>query len=239
MTLTLQILCVGYVGFKLKVFLLILWKSLCCSFIVNCFKLKYAFSIYGLLCSKHLVNTFMSFWVVLQEFKSLLKYISNDMVISCIDFSKNYAFKIQNEMQNMHWYNMQITILVHITYKMNGEYDVIDPQSSRVLKEVHYYISDDKTHDSLFVQHAFTLHLGYMKNKGCFPKQQPIWSDGCFAQFKCVRTWYFVTHYPQFTICDQRLEVSKCVGIISLPIMVKARSMGLVPFWNVKIAKNK
>jgi hypothetical protein len=33
--------------------------------------------------------------------------------------------------------------------------------------------------------------------------------------------------------------VSKCVGIISLPIMVKARSMGLVPFWNVKIAKNK
>ncbi len=101
---------------------------------------------------------------------------------------------------------MQITILVHITYKMNGEYDVIDPQSSQVLKEVHYYISDDKTHDNLFVQHAFTLHLGYMKSKGCFPKQQPTWSDGCFAQFKCVRTWYFVAHYPQLTICDQRLK---------------------------------
>jgi len=65
---------------------------------------------------------------------------------------------------------MPITLLVHITYRVNVEYDAIDPQSFQVLKEVHYYISDDKTHDSLFVQHAFTLHWGYMKNKGCFPK---------------------------------------------------------------------
>jgi hypothetical protein len=93
------------------------------------------------------------------------------MVISCIDFLENYTFKMQNEMQDMHWYNMQITILVHITYRVNVEYDVINLQSSWVLKEVHYYISDDKlTHDSFFVQHAFTLHWGYMKIKGCFPK---------------------------------------------------------------------
>ncbi len=66
------------------------------------------------------------------------------MVISCIEFSENYAFKTQNEVQDMHQYNMQITILVHITYIVNVEYDVIDPQSFRVLKEVHYYISDDQ-----------------------------------------------------------------------------------------------
>jgi hypothetical protein len=47
------------------------------------------------------------------------------MVISCIEFLKNYAFKIHNEVQDMHWYNMQITILVHITYKVNVEYDVL------------------------------------------------------------------------------------------------------------------
>jgi hypothetical protein len=118
------------------------------------------------------------------------------MVISCIDFLENYAFKTQNEMQNIHWYNMQIIIMVHIIYTMNVEYDATNPQSSQVLKEVHYYISDDKTHDSFFVQHTFTLHWGYMKNKGCFPKQHLVWSDGFFTQFKCARAWYFMAHYP-------------------------------------------
>jgi hypothetical protein len=39
-----------------------------------------------------------------------------------------------------------------------------------------------------------------------FPKQHLVWSDGCFAQFKCVRAWYFVACYPRLTICDQRLK---------------------------------
>ncbi len=87
---------------------------------------------------------------------------------------------------------MQNTILVHITYRVNVEYDVTDPQSFRVLKEVHYYINDDKTHDSLFAKHAFTIHWGYMKSKGCFSKQHLVWSDGCSTQFKCAKAWYFV-----------------------------------------------
>jgi hypothetical protein len=99
---------------------------------------------------------------------------------------------------------MQITILVHITYRVNVEYDAIDPQSFQVSKEVHYYISDDKTHDNLFLQHTFTLHWGYMKSKGCFQKQHLVWNDGCFTQFKCVKAWYFVAHYPRLTTCDQR-----------------------------------
>jgi hypothetical protein len=45
-----------------------------------------------------------------------------------------------------------------------------------------------------------------MKSKRCFPKQHLVWSDGCSAQFECAKAWYFVAHYPQLTICDQRLE---------------------------------
>ncbi len=48
------------------------------------------------------------------------------------------------------------------------------------------------------------LHWGYMKSKGCFPKQHLVWNNGCSAQFKCVITWYFVACYPRLTICDQR-----------------------------------
>jgi hypothetical protein len=80
------------------------------------------------------------------------------MVISCIDFSENYVFKTQNEVQDMHWYIMPITLLVHITYRVNVEYDVTNLQSFQVLKEVRYYINDDKTHDNIFVQQISTLH---------------------------------------------------------------------------------
>lgn len=58
----------------------------------------------------------------------------------------------------MHYYNLQITILVHITYRVNPNFDPTIPQCSWILKEVHYYVSDDKTHDSLFVQHVLHLH---------------------------------------------------------------------------------
>jgi hypothetical protein len=33
-----------------------------------------------------------------------------------------------------------------------------------------------------------------------------VWSDGCFAQFKYAKAWYFVAPYPWLTICDQRLK---------------------------------
>ncbi len=38
-------------------------------------------------------------------FKEVLSIVSNDMVISCIDLSKNYTMKVHNEIQNMHWHN--------------------------------------------------------------------------------------------------------------------------------------
>jgi hypothetical protein len=78
-------------------------------------------------------------------------------MLSCIDFSKNYAFKQQNEIQDMHWLSFQITILVHIMYRINLEYDLAHLES-RIVKEVHYYISDKKEHDTLFVQNAFKLN---------------------------------------------------------------------------------
>jgi hypothetical protein len=58
----------------------------------------------------------------------------------------------------MHKYNFQISILVHITYRVDLHFNPSNLQSFKIFKEVHYYINDDKTYDYLFVQHAFTLH---------------------------------------------------------------------------------
>lgn len=45
-----------------------------------------------------------------------MKQMFEDIVVSCIDFSKNYVMKVQNEIQDMHWLSFQMTVLVHITY---------------------------------------------------------------------------------------------------------------------------
>jgi hypothetical protein len=57
---------------------------------------------------------------------------------------------VQNEISNMHWHNFQITIPVHITYRQNPNFDLVVPEF-RLLKEVHYYVSNDSSHDTLFV----------------------------------------------------------------------------------------
>jgi hypothetical protein len=42
-------------------------------------------------------------------------------------------------------------------YQNNLNYDPFVDRS-RILKEVHYYVSNEKEHDTFFIQHAFKLH---------------------------------------------------------------------------------
>ncbi len=112
---------------------------------------------------------------------------------------------------------------MHINYWINPTFDPTILQSSWILKEFHYYISDDNTHDSLFVQHVLSLHWDYLKAKGCYPKHHVIWSDGCSTQFKCARTWYFIVQYPQLTICDEKLEGVATLALGSQPRQRLAR----------------
>ena len=70
------------------------------------------------------------------------------------------------------------------------------------LKEVHYYVSDDKIYDSLNVQHAFILNWEHMKDRGFVPRNHIVWSDGFSGQFKSARAWYFISRYPNLTTTD-------------------------------------
>jgi hypothetical protein len=60
------------------------------------------------------------------EFKACLADFGTNQVISLIDFAKNYSFKGQDQIQLQHWFNFQLTILVHIMYNLNPDYDVLD-----------------------------------------------------------------------------------------------------------------
>ncbi len=76
--------------------------------------------------------------------------------------------KVQNEIQSMHWHTFQVSILIHITYQLDPSYIGSGPKD--LLKDVHYYVFNDISHDQLFVQHCFMLHWNFLEVKGCHPK---------------------------------------------------------------------
>lgn len=121
---------------------------------------------------------------------SILKFL-DDVVVSIVDFVENYAFKEQNEIQSMHWYTKQVTIFVLITYFRIA--------SGAIKKTMHFFVSDDKQHDTLFVQHAFLLHAQWLRDQGLSFKKHWVWSDGAASQFKAKRPFYFVARYWSLT----------------------------------------
>jgi hypothetical protein len=78
----------------------------------------------------------------------------------------------------MHWHNYQCTILVHISWMRNPNPDLDDGNSNTIMR-YYFYISNDKTHDSYFVQHYLLLYWEDTMNHGFRPKQHWIWSNGC------------------------------------------------------------
>jgi hypothetical protein len=74
---------------------------------------------------------------------------SSNYLISCIDFVENYSLMEQNEIQTQHWHNFQITILVHLTWRINLNFRVGNDGKTRVITEYHFYISYDRTHESI------------------------------------------------------------------------------------------
>jgi hypothetical protein len=48
-----------------------------------------------------------------------------------------------------------------MTYNQNYDFNP-STLESRLLKEVHYYVFNGYSHDTLFVQHAFLLHWNFL-----------------------------------------------------------------------------
>jgi hypothetical protein len=63
--------------------------------------------------------------------------------MTVIDFVENYSFKEQNEIQSQHWFNWEVTILLHLTFRIDLDWNEMDT-SSKILTEYHFYISDHK-----------------------------------------------------------------------------------------------
>jgi len=71
----------------------------------------------------------------------------------------------------------------------------LNDEDSKIVMNYHFYIFDDKIHDSYFVQHCVHLHWEDLVKGGFKRKQHWIWSNGCSFQFKNKIPLYFVSHY--------------------------------------------
>jgi hypothetical protein len=66
--------------------------------------------------------------------------------------------------------------MVHITFCINPKFlqDITEP---RIVKEQHYWISNDPKHDTLYVQHCFQQHGQWLYRKGVCPTEHWAFSN--------------------------------------------------------------
>jgi len=104
----------------------------------------------------------------------------------------------------MPWHSYQISILVHITYRPNPNWDLND-EDSYLITEYQFYITDNHKHNSYFVQHCLQKHWIYMVDRGYAPSTHFVWSIGYVGQFKSHKPWYFVGCYLNLTCGCEKL----------------------------------
>jgi hypothetical protein len=112
------------------------------------------------------------------------------MILIHIDFVESHTFQVQNEVQFMYYHSTQRTILVQVTYTSFST-EAYKDNVATLVHETHYYIFDDRTHDTLFVQHDLLQHWWWLQSQGRNVKTHYVFSDGYFGQFKGAQAMYF------------------------------------------------
>jgi hypothetical protein len=111
-----------------------------------------------------------------QQFKICRDTFPLGTILSVVDFAENYTLQPQNEIQSQYYHSEQVSIMVHITYRHGPD----STEEKRVIvKESHFYISDDRTHDIHYVQHCFKLFYDHVIAMDIPFYRHLIWSDGC------------------------------------------------------------
>ena len=86
-------------------------------------------------------------------------------------------------------------IFVHILYRhVQRSLDNIEitNDNRHVIKEYHFYISDDRAHDTHYVQHCFDKFYDSLKECEIGFDRHWRWLDGCVGQFKSSRSFYWL-----------------------------------------------
>ena len=95
-----------------------------------------------------------------QQFRMCKKTFSIGTIILVVDFAENYTLKPQNETQSQYYKSIQITIFVHIIYR--HALDSVE-DNQKIIREYHFYMSDDRSHSHKFVQQYFENYFDFLQ----------------------------------------------------------------------------
>ena len=112
-----------------------------------------------------------------------------DTIISVFYFAKNYTLQPQNETQSQYYNSIQIVIFCHITYRHAPD-SVED--NRKIIREYHFYMSDNRSHSNEFVQHCFKNYFDFLHEHAISMDRHIIWSDNCIGQFKNAHIFYWL-----------------------------------------------
>ena len=87
-----------------------------------------------------------------EQFKICRDTSPHGTIFSVVDFAENDTLQPQNEIRSQYYHLDQVSIMDHITYR-DGPDSIEEKQV--ILKENHFYISDDQSHDFCYVQQCF------------------------------------------------------------------------------------
>ena len=68
-----------------------------------------------------------------------------------------------------------------------------------MIKEYHFYISDDRTHDTCFVENYFNVIYNELLKRRVTFKEHLVWSDGCGGQFKSSISFFWLSRLHKRT----------------------------------------
>lgn len=85
---------------------------------------------------------------------------------------------------------MQVTIFVHIAFIHAND---SKNDNRKELREYHFYINDDRTHSTEFVQGFFQMFYTDLASRGISFSQHIIWSDNYTSQFKNSKMFYWLS----------------------------------------------
>lgn len=126
----------------------------------------------------------------LKELKSTLK---PEEAIVLIDFSENYSYVIQDEVQGYHWTQDSCSLHPVVIY-------TCDELSNLTVSSL-CVVSDDLEHDVAFVHETQRIVVEFLKVK--FPQVESLhyFSDGCAGQYKnCKNFLNLCNHQQDFNI---------------------------------------
>ena len=85
---------------------------------------------------------------------------------------------------------MQVTIYVYIVYR-----HALDStkEDQKILREYHFYMSNNKLHSLEFVQYCFKVFYDNLRERQIQITQHWIWSNNCTRQFKNARMFYWLS----------------------------------------------